>query len=220
MRVVSGWLSVQRDAGHPGRKTGGRAVFQPRAIRRWAPLCMRAYCSAAGGPPQTRRGLGRPVPVLGFHCFGVAADVVTCIRQTRPIRPRRTPSGPVAAGTRGPCAELIDCIEDVGHRGALEAERGPDQGGVPAFRRVASPVALPPGPNSLLKRGVSRPLREPLAGTTVQTLPDSSGHLQAWFPQVTRMSQRGELGVFLAVFRLTSEMPVVRTHLRPPSFRS
>jgi hypothetical protein len=38
-------------------------------------------------------------------------------------------SGPVAAGTRGPCAELIDCIEDVGHRGALEAERGPDQGG-------------------------------------------------------------------------------------------
>ena len=59
-------------------------------------------------------------------------------------------------------------------------------------------------------------MREPLAGTTVQTLPGILGHLQALFSQVKCMRRPGELGVFLAVFRLTSEKPVVRTHLRPP----
>ena len=72
------------------------------------------------------------------------------------------------------------------------------------------------GLSSLEKRGVSRLLREPLAGTTVQTLPGTPGHLQALFSQFRCMNRRGELGVFLAGFRLTSEMPVVRTHLRPP----
>ena len=33
------------------------------------------------------------------------------------------------------------------------------------------------------------------------------------------MNRPSELGVFLAVFRLTSEKPVVRTHLRPPRIR-
>ena len=80
----------------------------------------------------------------------------------------------------------------------------------------AIPLAWRPDCNSLLKRLVSRLLREPLAGTTVQTLPGTLGHLQAWFSQVKCIDQRGELGVFLAVFRLTSEKPVVRTHLRPP----
>ena len=60
-------------------------------------------------------------------------------------------------------------------------------------------------PNSLFKRGVSRLLREPLAGTTVETLPGIPGHLRAWFSQFTCMNQRGELGIFLAVFRLTRE---------------
>src|SRR6516165_2740197 len=70
----------------------------------------------------------------------------------------------------------------------------------------AIPVGLqPPGPNSLLKRGVSRLLREPPAGTTVQTLPGTPGHLQTWFPQVKCVNRLSELGLFLAVFRLTSE---------------
>ena len=30
-------------------------------------------------------------------------------------------------------------------------------------------------------------MREPLAGTTVQTLPGISGHLREWFPQVKRI---------------------------------
>jgi hypothetical protein len=58
--------------------------------------------------------------------------------------------------------------------------------------------------------------REPLAGTTVQTLPGTLGHLPAWFPQFRCMNRPGELGVIRTVFRLTSEKPVVRTHLRPP----
>ena len=40
-------------------------------------------------------------------------------------------------------------------------------------------------------------LREPFAGTTVQTIPGIPGHLQALFPQFTCMNRRGELGVFL-----------------------
>jgi len=84
----------------------------------------------------------------------------------------------------------------------------------------ATPVGMPPGPNSLIKRVISRLLREPLAGTTVQALPGTPGHLQALFSQVTCMSRPGELGVFLAVFRLTSEKPVVRTRLRQPNLCS
>src|SRR5215469_9582577 len=64
---------------------------------------------------------------------------------------------------------------------------------------------MPPGPNSLLKRRVSRLLREPLAGTTVQIAPGIPGHLRAWFSQFRCMGRPGKLGVFLAVFRLTSE---------------
>src|SRR5262249_40361491 len=41
----------------------------------------------------------------------------------------------------------------------------------PGHPAGASPVGLSPSPNSLLKRVISRLLREPLAGTTVQTLP-------------------------------------------------
>jgi hypothetical protein len=59
-------------------------------------------------------------------------------------------------------------------------------------------------------------LREPLAGTTVQTIPGTFGHLRAWFSQFRCVNQRGELGAILAVFRLTSEGPQVRTLLRPP----
>ena len=55
-------------------------------------------------------------------------------------------------------------------------------------------------------------------GTTVHTLPGTPGHFQAGFPQVTCMSRRCELGVVLGLFRLTSEKPVVRTHLRPRRF--
>src|SRR6516165_3857862 len=95
----------------------------------------------------------------------------------------------------------------------VQADRDDGSPGHPAG---ATPVSMPPGPNSLQKRGVSRLLREPLAGTTVQTLPGTPGHLQAWFSQVKCMNRLRELGVFLAVFRLTSEKPVVRTHLRPP----
>ena len=80
----------------------------------------------------------------------------------------------------------------------------------------ATPVALPPGPNSLVKRGIRMLLREPFAGTTGQTIPGIPGHLQALFPQFTCINRRGELGVFLAVFRLTSEGSLVRTQLRPP----
>jgi hypothetical protein len=58
--------------------------------------------------------------------------------------------------------------------------------------------------------------REPLAGTTVQTTPGTSGHLWASFSQVKRMSRLCELGVIRAVFRLTSEGSLVRTQLRPP----
>ena len=74
--------------------------------------------------------------------------------------------------------------------------------------------------NSLLKRGASRLLREPLAGTTVQTTPGTSGHLPAWFSQFKCMNRPGKPGAILAPFRLTSEKPVVRTHLRPPSLCS
>jgi hypothetical protein len=92
-------------------------------------------------------------------------------------------------------------------------------------------------PNSLFERGVnicgggrSLPmpsyrdlrslLREPLAGTTVHTLPGTPGHLQAWFPQFRRINRLSGLGKIRALFRLTSETPVVRTHLRPLKFRS
>ena len=71
-------------------------------------------------------------------------------------------------------------------------------------------------PNSLFRRGVSRLLREPLAGTTAQTLPGTLGHLRAWFSQFKCMNQRAELGAIRAVFRLTSEGSLVRTQLRPP----
>ena len=77
---------------------------------------------------------GRTAPVTGtgrwvFAALRAAADMITCIGRRLPTRLRRAPSGHVIAGTRGPVGEPIDCIEDVGHRGALEAERGPDQGG-------------------------------------------------------------------------------------------
>src|SRR5271154_6654163 len=75
-------------------------------------------------------------------------------------------------------------------------------------------------PNSLFMRRVSRLLREPLAGTTVQTTPGTLGHLTAWFSQFKCMNQRAELGVIGAVFRLTSEGSLVRTQLRPPDFPS
>ena len=83
-----------------------------------------------------------------------------------------------------------------------------------------TPVGLPPDPNSLPKRGVNRVLREPLAGTTEQTLPGTRGHLRAWFSQLSCMNRPGELGVFMAVFRLTSEGSLVRTLLRPPDLCS
>ena len=91
--------------------------------------------------------------------------------------------------------------------------------GVPAIRGCDSdrPAARP---QLALQARVDTLVREPLAGTTVQTLPGIPGHLPAWFSQLRCVNQRGELGVFLAVFRLTSEMPVVRTHLRPPSLCS
>jgi hypothetical protein len=93
----------------------------------------------------------------------------------------------------------------------------------------------PPGPNSLFERGVNRCgwrallpmprlprsamlLREPLAGTTVHTSPGTLGHLPAWFWQYKLMNRLGRLSVILIFFRLTSEKPVVRTHLRPPKF--
>src|SRR5271169_2410258 len=63
-------------------------------------------------------------------------------------------------------------------------------------------------------------LREPLAGTTVHTLPGTLGHFPASFSQARRMNGSRMQGRDLSLFRLTSEKPVVRTHLRPPSFRS
>jgi hypothetical protein len=92
-------------------------------------------------------------------------------------------------------------------------------GGSPGHPADATPVILPPKPNSLFKRGVGRLLREPLAGTTVQTLPGTLGHLPAWFSQFRRMNRSGELGVFRTGFRLTSEGSLVRTQLRPPGQR-
>jgi len=83
-------------------------------------------------------------------------------------------------------------------------------GGSPSRPTDASPVGLPPGPNSLKKRGLNRLLREPLAGTTVQTLPGTLGHLPAWFSQFRCMNRRGELGTICAVFCLTSEGSLVR----------
>ena len=62
-------------------------------------------------------------------------------------------------------------------------------------------------------------LREPLAGTTVQTIPGTFGHLPAWFSQFKCMNRPGKLGAILAAFRLTSEGPQVRTLLRPPGQR-
>ena len=61
--------------------------------------------------------------------------------------------------------------------------------GSPGHPAGASPVGLPPGPNSLDKRGVSRLPREPLAGTTVQTTPGTLGHLWALFSQFRRVSR-------------------------------
>jgi hypothetical protein len=61
-------------------------------------------------------------------------------------------------------------------------------------------------------------LREPLAGTTVQTTPGTLGHLPARFPQLRCMNGPERLGEILTLFRLTSEGPLVRTQLRPPSF--
>jgi hypothetical protein len=63
-------------------------------------------------------------------------------------------------------------------------------------------------------------LREPLAGTTVHTFPGTLGHLRARFSQDKRMNRLRELDVILSLFRLTSEKPVVRTHLRPLSLCS
>jgi hypothetical protein len=94
---------------------------------------------------------------------------------------------------------------------------------------------LPPGPNSLFERGVKqlrerallpepsyprspKSAREPLAGTTVHTPPDTLGHFRPQFPQFTGLNQRLELGTIQALFRLTSEGSLVRTQLRPPSF--
>ena len=70
---------------------------------------------------------------------------------------------------------------------------------------------------------VSRSLalvREPLAGTTVHTFPGTPGHLLAGFPQFKSMTRPFGLRAILILFRLTSEKPVVRTHLRPPSLYS
>ena len=94
-------------------------------------------------------------------------------------------------------------------------------GGSPGHPTGASPVGLPPGPNSLFKRGVNADVpREPLAGTTVQTTPGTSGHLPARFPQLRCMNRPERLGEILTLFRLTSEGALVRTQLRPPSFCS
>jgi hypothetical protein len=73
-------------------------------------------------------------------------------------------------------------------------------------------------PNSLFRRGVSRLLREPLAGTTVQTTPGTPGPLPVWFSQFKHMNQHAELDAILTAFRLTSEGSLVRTQLRPLSF--
>jgi hypothetical protein len=48
-------------------------------------------------------------------------------------------------------------------------------------------------------------LREPLAGTTVQTSPGTPGHLPAWFWQYKSMNRFGRLSVILNLLRLTSE---------------
>ena len=39
----------------------------------------------------------------------------------------------------------------------------------------------------------------------MQTTPGTLGHFRAWFSQFRCISRPGEVGVFLAVFRLTSE---------------
>jgi ABC-type Na+ efflux pump permease subunit len=81
----------------------------------------------------------------------------------------------------------------------------------------ATPVALLQGPNSLFKRGVSRLFREPLAGTTVQALPGTLGHLRALFSQFKCMNRP------LRAERIPYRIPpykrgsLVRTQLRPPS---
>ena len=105
--------------------------------------------------------------------------------------------------------------------------------GVPAIHPGATPIACRQAPKSLLRRGVNVdavadapslggaivvPVRlpEPLAGTTVQTIPGTLGHLPARFSQFKCMNQPGKPGVILASFRLTSEGSLVRTQLRPP----
>ena len=105
--------------------------------------------------------------------------------------------------------------------------------GVPAIRRGGfdGPAAKPPTPSS--SEGSNRRrwrallpvpscrtfpvlLREPLAGTTVHTIPGTLGHLPAWFSQVKCMNRPGMLGAILTAFRLTSEGSLVRTQLCPP----
>src|SRR5262249_22817704 len=104
------------------------------------------------------------------------------------------------------------------HRVGVRSGRSPDRP-LDSLLSVHLICAVLHGPGDATGRTMftRRGPREPLAGTTVQTTPGTPGHLWAWFPQFTCMDRPGELGVFLAVFRLTSEKPVVRTHLRPPS---
>ena len=52
----------------------------------------------------------------------------------------------------------------------------------------------------------------------MQTLPGTPGHLQALFPQLSCMSRCGELGVFLAGIRLTSEGFVGSSPTAPTKF--
>ena len=99
----------------------------------------------------------------------------------------------------------LDGKEEVHQHGYSLPVRGLEQSPVAEHLGIQSlnityPYPHQPGPNSLLKRGVSRLLREPLAGTTVQTLPGTSGHLQPWFSQFKRMSRAQGAGGFFGLF--------------------
>src|SRR5258708_25430135 len=60
-------------------------------------------------------------------------------------------------------------------------------------------------------------VREPIAGTIVQTLPGTHRHLPAEFQQLRNVDRFWELVRFCSCLRLTIQGSLVRSQLRPPS---
>ena len=137
---------------------------------------------------------GRPAPAHVFRC---ASKSTTILRRASCVADGTVP---VAGLGHMPVQVAVGGI-------AIRAEpfQADRYDGSPTHPAGRDSNSLPLGPNSLTERGVNRCgggrsflyraiarspmlLREPLAGTTVQTFPGTLGHLPAWSSQFSCMN--------------------------------